>query len=289
MNRNDLADQVQNIAHAGEFEIVLYPPFAEGSCCLILNGRQLTTGLPCLFKKLHLSEFDAPYAEEFIRRFNNEVMILKQFSIERKPWVPRVYGTGKVSGMPFVALEKIEGKTLRQIIGDDTFDAGEKIRYCKEVLGPISEMHAMKMIHRDIKPANIIVRKDARVFVIDFSISKFMDQTLLTRMGDAILATVEYAHKKQLKNSADAQPWWDVFSWAVMTYHVVVGMELFKVQGSRDTISGLIKQHDTVDLKGTYDRLLKAGMSKKLAKIIVEIITDNGEKYPDAAAVLKSL
>lgn len=275
------------VVTAGDFEVVLNPPLAQGTGCVILNGKQISTGKECVIKKLQLSDFEIPYADEFFRRFSNEIRIMQEMDQYNDGLFPKYIGTGKLNGMPFIALEKINGKTLFDLLQDPAISNADRLRYCIDVLKPLAEIHRRQKVHRDIKPSNIMVRGDGSVVLLDFSISKGMGQTLQTRKAGVVLATVGYAPEQQLVDSANAEPWWDNFAWAVTVYKVIVGKDLFEIpQNSEETVVELIRQQKTLKPVDVVRDLTARGVSKSIARFVSEVLADKGERFPNARVVM---
>jgi WD40 repeat protein len=111
------------------------------------------------------------------------------------PHVVTLYEVGEVDGTPWVALEYIEGDTLRERLADDPPPLREAIAIGRAVAGALAAAHATGILHRDLKPSNVILGKDGRARVVDFGLAR--------RFGEAA-PSVQVAPDLRLPHDSDA-------------------------------------------------------------------------------------
>jgi len=87
------------------------------------------------------------------------------------PHIVTIYGVGQVQGMPYVALEYLEGQDLRTRIQSQPPGQHEALRIMLAVSEAIEEAHKHDILHRDLKPANVLMPIDGRVRVVDFGLA----------------------------------------------------------------------------------------------------------------------
>lgn len=272
----------------GQFEIISEPVLARGCACVILNGIFLPAKLPCAIKMLRLDEEQQKYREDFTRRFNNEVGMLRELGLEGSKSFPRFYGLGTANGEPFFGMEKIVGRTLTNVILDDRVPVADRLSFCIEALKAIAVMHRMGKIHRDVKPGNIMIREAGGVVLIDFSISKSYGGTLQTRALGTTMATPEYAPEDQLNDSANAQPWWDVFSWGVTSYHAVTGFLPYELDpNDPDVWTQIGRLQGKLTADGVERDMTISGSPKDFAGFVASILVGRGQKYKTASDALE--
>ncbi|MFO0550370.1 MAG: serine/threonine-protein kinase [Polyangiaceae bacterium] len=150
------------------------------------------------------------------------------------PNVVSVFDVGEHDGSPYVAMELIEGRSLRSMIGDATVDPNERVRVMTEVARALAAAHDAGIVHRDIKPENILVRPDGRVKVLDFGIARrsraasdpsapSSEATLSTLTADGVkVGTPTYMAPEQIRGG-EVDGRIDQFAWAVTTYELFVG------------------------------------------------------------------
>ena len=103
------------------------------------------------------------------QRFLREARVTARFS---HPHIVTIFGVGEYLGSPYLALEFLEGLTLRERILDRTPGGKESIRLCAAIASALVEAHAHEVLHRDLKPENVIVAADGRLRVVDFGLAK---------------------------------------------------------------------------------------------------------------------
>jgi serine/threonine-protein kinase len=137
-------------------------------------------------------------------------------------FVVRVYDAGVENGIPFIAMEYVDGSSLAQIVQrKGRLSALEATRAIMGAARGLKAAHDLGVLHRDVKPANILVSKTGKVKVADFGVAKLDSESQLTVPG-TLLGTPIYAAPEQL----DAQPVdarADVFSLGVTYYHLITG------------------------------------------------------------------
>ncbi|HEU4477222.1 MAG TPA: serine/threonine-protein kinase, partial [Pyrinomonadaceae bacterium] len=109
-----------------------------------------------------------------LRRFKQEA---RSASTLNHPNVCVIHEIGETEdGRPFIAMEHIEGVTLRQRINEKEMKLGEALDIAGQVADALTAAHAAGILHRDIKPENIMIRRDGYVKVFDFGLAKLTEQ-----------------------------------------------------------------------------------------------------------------
>jgi len=108
-------------------------------------------------------------SEEVVGRFLHEARVTARFS---HPHIVTIYAVGETVDGPYVALEYLEGQSLRERIRDEAPSAHETGRICLAVAEALAEAHGHQVLHRDLKPENIMIPKDGRIRVVDFGLAK---------------------------------------------------------------------------------------------------------------------
>ncbi len=106
-------------------------------------------------------------------RFKDEARAIAAVS---HPSIVNVFGVGDHEGHPYVALEYIEGETLRERMKKAPPSVPEAQRIVRDVAGALAEAHRRKILHLDLKPENIMAAKDGRMRVVDFGLARSMAQ-----------------------------------------------------------------------------------------------------------------
>jgi WD40 repeat protein len=106
---------------------------------------------------------------EAAARFLHEARITARFS---HPHIVTVYHVGETEHGPYLALEYLEGQTLRERIDEDRPGLRASLRLARAIAEALKEAHAHQVLHRDLKPENIILPRDGRLRVLDFGLAK---------------------------------------------------------------------------------------------------------------------
>lgn len=137
------------------------------------------------------------------------------------PNIVTVYAAGEDNGQPYLAMEILEGRTLREIIADGPVPWEQAIRWVRDILGALDRLHAEGIVHRDLKPDNIILTNDTMVKLMDFGIARLASSSTITQEGTA-LGTVFYMSPEQVRGErVDARS--DIFAMGGVLYQLLTG------------------------------------------------------------------
>jgi TPR repeat protein/serine/threonine protein kinase len=150
------------------------------------------------------------------------------------PGIVTIYDVGKEGEMAFIAMERVEGPTLQQMMKEGKLDRQLALEILRQAAVAMDYAHGEGIIHRDIKPANIMLHKGTQAKIADFGIAKVSTMTQLTVAG-AILGTPSYMSPEQIQN-LPLSGRSDEFSLAVVAYEMLTGVKPFE----RDTMPALL-------------------------------------------------
>ena len=144
-----------------------------------------------------------------------------------------IFDVGELDGAPYIVMELVEGRTLRQTAGDGQPPISTRIAQLWGVARALAAAHQRGLVHRDIKPENVMVRDDGMVKVLDFGIagrtggsadSRSPTQAALpTLTVDGVkLGTPVYMAPEQIRgDELDGRA--DQFAWGVLAYEMLAG------------------------------------------------------------------
>lgn len=159
-----------------------------------------------------------------VERFRQEGRVASQIS---HPHCVFVLGADADAGRPYIVMELMPGKTLKELVEDNgPLPPRDAVLRTLDVLAGLAEAHRAGVIHRDVKPSNCFLTADDRVKVGDFGLSKSLepmagDQQQLTRSGD-FLGTVLFAAPEQIRGEPVGYEA-DVYSVAATLFFLLTG------------------------------------------------------------------
>ncbi len=159
------------------------------------------------------------------QRFKREGSILARLA---HPHIAELIDAGvSAAAQPYLILEHVEGEHIDRYCDQHTLDLRARIRLFLDVLAAVAHAHSNLIVHLDIKPPNVLVRNDGEVKLLDFGISKLLEDdgetratTLTAESGPAM--TPEYAAPEQLRGGAITTAT-DVYSLGVVLYVLLTG------------------------------------------------------------------
>ena len=186
--------------------------------------------------------------EAQLSRFKNEA---RSASALNHPNILTVYEIGAEGDRQFIAMEFIEGVTLRASITCGRINPHAALEIAVQVASALAAAHQAGVVHRDIKPENIMLRPDGYVKVLDFGIAKLTEHrpasddhttettaTLQTRPG-LVLGTARYMSPEQARGQmVDART--DIWSLGVVLYEMVGGNPPFRGETPSDCIASIL-------------------------------------------------
>ncbi|MBZ5736792.1 Stk1 family PASTA domain-containing Ser/Thr kinase [Nocardioides mangrovi] len=158
---------------------------------------------------------------EFAARFVREARAAARLS---HPNVVAVYDQGDDDGTVFLAMELIDGHTLRDVIRKESpIPPGRALALLEPILSALASAHRAGLIHRDVKPENVLIADDGRIKVADFGLARAVSaDTQHTATGGVLIGTVSYlAPELVVDGRADARA--DVYAAGVLLFEMLTG------------------------------------------------------------------
>lgn len=206
-----------------------------------------------------------------VLRFEQEARAVSSLN---HPNVCVVHETGVTeTGRHFIAMEYIQGSTLRDKLRSGALELREALHIATEVARALGSAHAAGIIHRDIKPENIMLRPDGYVKVLDFGLAKLAERLPhVTHVSPAavhteagmLMGTVKYMSPEQLRQS-ELDERSDIWSLGIVLYEMLRGTTPFEALTPNDSIA-LILGPQTPPL--TLSNNLPAGLAGIIGKAI---------------------
>jgi Tol biopolymer transport system component len=185
------------------------------------------------------------------RRFVQEA---RAASALNHPNIVTIYEIDSDTGVDFIAMEFVGGKTLDQIIPRKGLRLSEAMKYAVQMADALAKAHGAGIVHRDLKPANVMVTEEGSVKLLDFGLAKLTElgerdpraEAMTTKQdGESgtevgtILGTVAYMSPEQAEGKkVDARS--DIFSFGAVLYEMLTGQRAFQGDSQMSTLAAIL-------------------------------------------------
>jgi serine/threonine protein kinase/tetratricopeptide (TPR) repeat protein len=168
------------------------------------------------------------------------------------PFICKIYETGEHRGKTFIAMEYIEGKTLKDRMEQEPVALRDAIRITLEIAEALENAHKAGIVHRDLKPANIMISSQGHTKVMDFGLAKrilpgagpegltkTLTQASITERG-SIAGTIAYMSPEQARgDTIDTRS--DIFSLGIILYEMISGKHPFSKPSPIETLTSILR------------------------------------------------
>ena len=183
---------------------------------------------------------------ESLQRFRREA---RSASALNHPNICTVYEVDEANGRAFIAMELVEGKTLRELLVSGSLPMRKAIEIAAQVAEGLTKAHEAGIAHRDLKPENLMVSHDGFVKILDFGLAKLASPSenvgyVARHVADApglVLGTVGYMSPEQASGQQlDFRS--DQFSFGLVLYEMVTGKRAFQRSTAAETLVAILRE-----------------------------------------------
>src|SRR5439155_2965970 len=175
------------------------------------------------------------------------------------PNIAHIYEIGEHDGTNFIAMEFIDGLTLRELIRNDT-DLRKLLRHLQHAAEGLAKAHAAGIVHRDLKPENIMVTRDGHAKILDFGLAKLIERPQSATSGETpsdvatailqqhstpgvVLGTVGYMSPEQAQGKTkEIDHRSDIFSFGCILYEAATRRKAFEGKDAIDSLNKIIRE-----------------------------------------------
>src|SRR5215213_7931863 len=225
--------------------------------------------------KLVRQEFDSPDARQ---RFAREA---QSAGTLRHPSIVTIFDVDEHDGLPFIAMEYIDGETLGEIVKRKALlPIAKRIQWVEDLCSGLSYAHRQGVIHRDIKPANLMIDTEGALKILDFGLAR-RDASKFTQ-SHVIIGTPNYMSPEQIRGQhLDIRS--DIFAVGALFYEVLTYKEAFP-GAVHQTMHKIL--HEEPEPLSELMPDLDPQVERILARAIVK---DRDGRYPDLSMMKNEL
>lgn len=207
------------------------------------------------------------------------------------PNICTIHEVGEAAGRPFIAMQYVEGETLRRAIRGRPLKLDSLLSISLQVADALAEAHARGIIHRDIKGGNIIITPRGQAKVLDFGLAKLLErvegeaETHLTMTG-AVMGTPASMSPEQARGErTDHRS--DIFSFGGVLYEMATGHTPFSGRSKADVISALLSKPHTPAAQSNKE--IPAHLSSVIDRALAKEPADRYQSMPEMVADLRQV
>ena len=213
---------------------------------------------PRLERKVAVKVLRPELAEDFerLRRFEQETRAVARLN---HPNIVHVFDTGVHDGMPYLAMEWIDGPSLRALMGGKPVPWRRATELAVQIAAGLGAAHDAAIVHRDLKPENVLIGQDGRVRIVDFGLAKRFQQVSFDSQAltlaslepsvseaGALVGTLAYMAPEQLDGrTVDGRA--DLFALGVILWEMITGSAPFAGETTVDLMHAILRE-DLPDL-----------------------------------------
>ncbi|MCA9645550.1 MAG: serine/threonine protein kinase [Myxococcales bacterium] len=253
------------------------------------------TRAPVALKLLHptaLGGKDERQYLEFRKRFRGEA---RRGLMVAHPGVARVYDAGEIDGHLFIAMEFIEGYTLRREIRRPTApELPRRLSMLRQVADVLAAVHLQNLVHRDIKPDNVMVADGGKIKLLDFGLARFTKSparelqgasdwtTQVATRGGVILGTPHYMAPEQVLGQR-LTPAADIFALGITAFEFLSGERPFRGANSMHVMLSIARD-EPLRLEDTFPEATPA-----VCELVAGCLHKDPLERPSAEALERQL
>jgi tetratricopeptide (TPR) repeat protein/tRNA A-37 threonylcarbamoyl transferase component Bud32 len=222
---------------------------------------------------------EAAQTEDRKTRFFNEAQAVASLSHHN---INTIYEIDEAEGQVFIAMEFIDGKSLKDMIKKEPLKINQMIRIAEQIAEGLQEAHEKGIIHRDIKSSNVMLTEKNHVKIMDFGLARIVGSTRITKTATAV-GTVTYMSPEQAHGEmVDFRS--DLWSFGIILYEMITGRLPFDGEQDQLVLYSILNK-DPKPISG-----LRSQIPLELERIVEKCLEKKpSERYQSAKDILVDL
>jgi eukaryotic-like serine/threonine-protein kinase len=253
-----------------------------------------------LNRKVALKVLPAELAsnQDRMRRFKQEATSAASLN---HPNIAHIYEIGEANGFNFIAMEYVDGLTLRDKIRNEDEELSKLLRVLQHVAEGLAKAHDAGIIHRDLKLDNIMITSDGHAKILDFGLAKLIEPPTSSSSGSEeptilqqhsspglILGTMGYMSPEQAQGKTkEIDHRSDIFSFGCILFEVITGRKAFSGQDQIDVLNKIIRE--PVASLATYNPAAPADLQRIVRRCLAKDPEQRYQDIKDVAIELKEV
>lgn len=227
---------------------------------------------------------------EVLARFKREYRAIA--SIDH-PNVVKVYEFSADAGRAYIAMELLNGETLRSRLKKRLFSWRDALLLALEIADGLVAAHSLGITHRDLKPDNIYLTEEGGVKLLDFGLARVEPVAGVTEISSAptiqksspgmLIGTVPYMSPEQLRGEVADQRG-DIFSFGTILYEMLTGKNPFYAESAPETMAAILKEHPVRPSLSGFQ------LPPEMERVVLKALEKNPERrFQNALELLEAL
>ena len=238
--------------------------------------------------------------QDRMRRFKQEATAAASLN---HPNIAHIYEIGEAEGFHFIAMEYVQGYTLRELIHHENAELAKLLRILQHVAEGLAKAHAAGIVHRDLKPDNIMVSSDGHAKILDFGLVKLIeaptsgsgtasgeDPTIIQPQSTPglVMGTMGYMSPEQAQGKTrELDHRSDVFSFGCILFEAITGHKAFTGSDTIETLNKIIRE--PVPPLATYNADAPADLQRIVRRCLAKDPDERYQNIKDVAIELKEV
>jgi serine/threonine protein kinase/tetratricopeptide (TPR) repeat protein len=243
---------------------------SAGGMGVVYRAEEIATGAPAALKLL------PPEASQDPKRIRGMAREARALQLLSHPGIVRIKEYRAQPGCHFLAMELVEGETLRTVLSRGPIPLGQALDWSAQIAAAADAAHAKGVVHRDLKPSNIMIeRATGQVKLLDFGLARLSDATpaqeTLTTVDGTVAGTFSYFSPEQANGSRGDERS-DIFSFGAILYEMIGGRRPFDRPGAVATAAAVLTEPPDalpagvpLPLKALIERCLQKDPARRFA------------------------